>query len=101
MSFLAPLLLTFDPVSPYCPPSASFFGMMGAAASIVFANLGSAYGTAKAGVGVAHLGMIKPALLMKGVVPCIMAGILGIYGLIVSVIIAGTSKFYLNLIFFS
>jgi V-type H+-transporting ATPase proteolipid subunit len=53
-------------------------------------DLGSAYGTAKAGVGVAHLGMIKHQLLMKGVVPCIMAGILGIYGLIVSVIIAGT-----------
>jgi V-type H+-transporting ATPase proteolipid subunit len=50
-------------------------------------DLGSAYGTAKAGVGVAHLGMIKHQLLMKGVVPCIMAGI---YGLIVSVIIAGT-----------
>lgn len=31
---------------------------------------------------------------MKGVVPCIMAGILGIYGLIVSVIIAGTSKLF-------
>ena len=27
---------------------------------------------------------------MKGTVPCIMAGILGIYGLIVSVVIGGT-----------
>jgi len=90
MSALLPLLITFDPVSPYCPPSATFFGMMGAASSIVFANLGSAYGTAKAGVGVAHLGIIKPSALMKGTVPCIMAGILGIYGLIVSVVIGGT-----------
>jgi len=37
MSF-APLLVTFDPVHPYCPPSAAFFGMMGAAASIIFAS---------------------------------------------------------------
>jgi hypothetical protein len=38
MSFFAPLLITFDPVHPYCPPSASFFGMMGVAASIIFAS---------------------------------------------------------------
>jgi ATP synthase proteolipid subunit len=55
--------------------------------------LGSAYGTAKAGVGVAHLGIIKPGNLMKGTIACIMAGVLGIYGLIVSVIIGGTSLF--------
>jgi V-type H+-transporting ATPase 16kDa proteolipid subunit len=52
--------------------------------------LGSAYGTAKAGVGVAHLGIIKPGNLMKGTIACILAGVLGIYGLIVSVIIGGT-----------
>jgi len=35
-----------------CPASAPFFGFMGAAVALIFANLGAAYGTAKSGVGV-------------------------------------------------
>ncbi|KAM7456368.1 hypothetical protein BLSTO_02877 [Blastocystis sp. subtype 1] len=42
-------------ISELCPTSAPFFGFMGVAASIIFANLGSAYGTAKAGVGVCSM----------------------------------------------
>eukprot|EP00761_Pharyngomonas_kirbyi_P011233 gb/GECH01011258.1/.p1 GENE.gb/GECH01011258.1/~~gb/GECH01011258.1/.p1 ORF type:complete len:168 (+),score=24.45 gb/GECH01011258.1/:1-504(+) len=72
----------------FCPPSAPFFGFMGSAAALVFANLGAAYGTAKSGVGIAHLGVMNHNLVLKGIVPVIMAGVLGIYGLIVAVIIA-------------
>merc|ERR1712210_242039 len=60
---------------------------MGVVASLVFANLGSAYGTAKSGVGIASMGVFKPRLVMRNIIPVIMAGIIGIYGLIVSVII--------------
>mmetsp|Transcript_40886 Transcript_40886/g.47006 ORF Transcript_40886/g.47006 Transcript_40886/m.47006 type:complete len:173 (+) Transcript_40886:59-577(+) len=67
--------------------SASFFGFMGVASAIIFANLGSAYGTAKSGVGVSSMGVLKPELIMKSIVPVVMAGILGIYGLIVAVIL--------------
>ena len=74
------------------PASAGFFGGLGAAVSLVFANLGSAYGTAKAGCGVAHLGMVAPDRIMRGIVPVVMAGILGIYGLIVAVIINNNIK---------
>jgi V-type H+-transporting ATPase proteolipid subunit len=74
------------------PASAAFFGGLGAAVSLVFANLGSAYGTAKAGCGVAHLGIIAPDRIMRGIVPVVMAGILGIYGLIVAVIINNNIK---------
>lgn len=74
------------------PQSAAFFGAMGCAASLIFANLGSAYGTAKAGVGLAHLGIIHADRIMRGIVPIVMAGILGIYGLIVSVIINNNIK---------
>jgi V-type H+-transporting ATPase proteolipid subunit len=35
------------------------------------------------------LGITCPDLVMKNVIPVIMAGVLGIYGLIVSIIIAG------------
>lgn len=69
------------------PPSAGLFGALGATVALVFANLGSAYGAAKAGVGVAHLGLNTPEKIMRGIVPVVMAGILGIYGLIVAVII--------------
>ena len=49
--------------------------------------MGSAYGTAKSGVGICAMGVTRPDLVLKSVVPVIMAGILGVYGLIVGVIL--------------
>ena len=66
---------------------ASFFGYMGLASALVFANLGAAIGTYQSGVGICHLGILRPDKIIKSVIPVIMAGILGIYGLIVSVIL--------------
>ena len=63
---------------------AYFFAYMGLASAIVFANLGSAYGAAKTGVGICSMGVLRHDLIFKSVVPVIMAGILGIYGLIVA-----------------
>jgi len=62
---------------------------MGVAAGLVFANLGAAYGTAKSGVGICSIGVMRPELVFKSLIPGIMAGILGIYGLIVAVIYIG------------
>merc|ERR1719488_404673 len=70
-----------------CPPSAPFFGFMGCAAALVFACLGAAYGTAKSGVGVANMGVLHSEMIMKSIIPIIMAGVLGIYGLIVAVLL--------------
>eukprot|EP00331_Platyophrya_macrostoma_P027306 CAMPEP_0176434884 /NCGR_PEP_ID=MMETSP0127-20121128/16958_1 /TAXON_ID=938130 /ORGANISM="Platyophrya macrostoma, Strain WH" /LENGTH=250 /DNA_ID=CAMNT_0017817737 /DNA_START=51 /DNA_END=799 /DNA_ORIENTATION=- len=75
-----------------CDPAAVLFGMLGAAAALSFANIGAGYGTAKAGVSVAHLGIQNPSRVMRGIVPVVMAGILGIYGLIVAVIISNNIK---------
>jgi V-type H+-transporting ATPase proteolipid subunit len=69
--------------------SCFFFGFIGVAASIVFSNLGAAYGTAKSGVGISSMGVMNPQLVMRNIVPVIMAGILGIYGLIISIILVG------------
>ena len=55
-------------------------------------DLGAAYGTAKSGVGICSMGVLKPDLIFKSIVPIIMAGILGIYGLIVAVILNGKGK---------
>merc|ERR1711970_667679 len=70
-----------------CPPSAAFFGFMGCACALVFACLGAAYGTAKSGVGVSNMGVLHPEMVMKSIIPIIMAGVLGIYGLIVAVLL--------------
>lgn len=78
-------------VSPNAGP-AGFFGYLGVAAALVFANLGAAYGTAKSGVGIASIGVLKPDLIIKCIIPVVMAGILGIYGLIVSVILIQKCK---------
>ena len=54
-------------------------------------DLGSAYGTAKAGVGVCSMGVFRPEAVMRNMLPVIMAGILGIYGLIASIIMVYSS----------
>jgi V-type H+-transporting ATPase proteolipid subunit len=38
------------------------------------------------------MGVLKPELIMKSIIPVVMAGILGIYGLIISVIVNNKSK---------
>lgn len=60
---------------------------MGASLCMILSSWGSAWGTWRAGVGVCHMGIDHPAGIIKNIVPIVMAGVLGIYGLIVSVII--------------
>ncbi|KAF4468881.1 V-type proton ATPase 16 kDa proteolipid subunit [Fusarium albosuccineum] len=69
-----------------------FFGAMGCTCAIVFTCLGASYGTAKSGVGIAAMGVLRPDLIVKNIVPVIMAGIIGIYGLVVSVLISDGLK---------
>merc|ERR1711874_364636 len=72
-----------------CDPSSAFFGFMGLSSAIIFANLGAAYGTAKSGVGIMSMGVMRPEAAMRSIIPVVMAGVLGIYGLITAVIING------------
>ena len=60
---------------------------MGVTSAVVFANLGAAYGTAKSGVGICSMGVMRPDMVMRSIIPVVMAGVLGIYGLIIAVII--------------
>ncbi len=67
--------------------------------------IGAAFGTAKAGIGIAGLGTFKPELIMKvrsstllpylspqpssqSLIPVVMSGIIAVYGLVVSVLIS-------------
>ena len=68
--------------------TASFFGFFGVMSALVLACLGAAYGTAKSGVGVAAMGVMHPQMVMRAIIPVVMAGVVGIYGLIISVIIS-------------
>ena len=60
---------------------------MGASLCMILASWGSAWGTWRAGLGICHMGIDHPVGIIKTIVPIVMAGVLGIYGLIVSVII--------------
>jgi hypothetical protein len=42
-----------------------FFGAMGCTSAIVFTCFGAAYGTAKAGVGISAMGVLRPDLIVK------------------------------------
>jgi len=86
---LTMLSLLFDAT---CDPAAPFFGFMGVTSALVFANLGAAYGTAKSGVGIASMGVMNHEAVMKNIIPVVMAGVLGIYGLIISVILVQNIK---------
>ncbi|KAI8054370.1 V-type ATPase [Syncephalis plumigaleata] len=64
----------------YCPVYAPFFGFAGICAAMVLSSIGAAYGTAKAGI----------ELIMKSLIPVVMAGIIAVYGMVTSVLIAGS-----------
>ena len=79
------MVYTFDN---YDPVAFNFWGWGGVAIAMTFSNLGTAYGTAKAGMGIASLSVTRPHLAFKSIIPIIMAGILSIYGLIIAVLLS-------------
>ena len=92
MFFLSYLLqLTAENFTPtvYCPNYSTFFGSMGSMFSMALTCVGSAYGTAKASVGISSMGVLKPELVMKAILPVIFAGIVPIYGIIICIMITG------------
>ncbi|KAF3916997.1 hypothetical protein ABW21_db0202550 [Orbilia brochopaga] len=56
---------------------------------MIFGCAGAAFGTAKSGIGISGVGIFRPELIMKSLIPVVMSGILGVYSLVVSVLIAG------------
>jgi len=59
---------------------------------MIFSTVGAAFGTAKSGIGISGLGTFRPELIMKSLIPVVMSGIIAVYGLVVSVLIAGSLK---------
>lgn len=71
------------------PAFAPFLGMAGVSLAMIFGCAGAAYGTAKSGIGIAGVGIFRPDLIMKSLIPVVMAGIIAVYSLVIAVLIAG------------
>lgn len=84
-------------VEDLCPAVAPFFGFLGIAIALAFTGIGSGYGTAKSAIGVFAACAIHPEFIYKGLLPVVMAGIVGIYGLVAGVILNGKMKSGLKL----
>jgi len=70
-----------------CPVYSPLLGLMGAASALIFSNIGAAYGTGKSGQAISATGVSRPDLTFKNIIPVVMAGVLGIFGLIIAVVI--------------
>jgi V-type H+-transporting ATPase proteolipid subunit len=70
-----------------CPAWSPFFGFAGIFIGVVFACAGSAFGTAKCGIGLASASLINKSVIVRGLIAPIMAGIIGIYGLVFAIVI--------------
>ncbi|KAL2833562.1 V-type proton ATPase 16 kDa proteolipid subunit 2 [Aspergillus pseudoustus] len=75
--------------SDFAPKFAPFLSFAGIASAMIFGSVGAAYGTAKAGIGIAGVGTFRPDLIMKSLIPVVMSGIIAVYGLVIAVLIAG------------
>lgn len=53
---------------------------------------GSAFGTARSAMGISAMALKRPDLVMRSMIPVVMSGILSIYGIILSVVIAANGK---------
>ena len=74
--------------TPACPAFAPFFGFGGVASAMILSSAGAAFGTAKAGIGISGVGTMNPSIIMKCLIPVVMAGIIAVYGLVTSVLIS-------------
>jgi V-type H+-transporting ATPase proteolipid subunit len=72
------------------PAMTSFFGLAGASICMILSCLGSAYGMSKAGVAVTSIGINHPEKIVKSLIPVVMAGMLGIYGVLIAIILITT-----------
>jgi V-type H+-transporting ATPase proteolipid subunit len=71
-----------------CEPIAPLFSYLGIGAALAFTAFGSAFGTFKSSGGLFAVCSVHPDLIYRGLMPVIMAGIVGIYGLVAAIIIA-------------
>ena len=85
--------VNFDVVNNLGDPNQALgFGALGLASALIFANVGAAFGTAKSGCAIVEIASVRPELIFRSIIPVVMAGILGMYGMIIAIIMKGQSK---------
>lgn len=57
-------------------------------APVLLLGIGAGYGTAKAAIPIFQVGITRPDLTIRLLIPVLMAGVIGIFGLIVSLILS-------------
>ena len=75
-----------------CPTYSSFFLYLGVGIALALTSIGSAIGTYKSAIGVFTVCAVHPDQIYRGLLPVIMAGIVGIYGLVTAIITATSRK---------
>eukprot|EP01123_Difflugia_compressa_P005430 TRINITY_DN1717_c0_g1_i1.p1 TRINITY_DN1717_c0_g1~~TRINITY_DN1717_c0_g1_i1.p1 ORF type:complete len:192 (-),score=27.27 TRINITY_DN1717_c0_g1_i1:159-734(-) len=70
-----------------------FYGYLGVVMALSGGAIGSAYGIAKSALGILEAGRVHPGGVIKNLIPVVMAGMLGIYGLIISVFIVSSVSY--------
>ncbi|KAG8774076.1 H(+)-transporting V0 sector ATPase subunit c [Ceratobasidium sp. 428] len=81
--------LSFNSAADFDDADHSFSGFTkGIACAMVFSAIGASYGTAKSGVGIASMAVTRPDMMMRCCIAVVMAGIIAIYGVVVSVVLA-------------
>lgn len=70
-----------------CPAWTPFIGFLGILCGIVLSCAGSAIGTAKCGIGLCSASVINKSVIVRALIAPIMAGIIGIYGLVFSIVV--------------
>lgn len=91
------VILADTVTNPDCNTIATWYAFLGVACALCFTSIGSGYGTAKSAIGVFGVCATKPDFIYRGLMPIIMAGIVGIYGLVAAVIIVPNVKNPYNL----
>jgi V-type H+-transporting ATPase proteolipid subunit len=76
-----------------CPAISPFFSCLGIGCALGLTALGSGFGTFKSAAGLFAVCAVHPDQIYRALMPIIMAGIVGIYGLVSAIIIAPGLKY--------
>jgi len=79
-----------------CSSSSFLLGVLGAVFGVVFANVGAAVGLAQSFAGYIELcknPRTDKLMMIKGLIPGVMASVRGVYGLIIAILIVTQLKF--------
>ena len=73
-----------------CPSYAIFLGCLGIVFAVGLTCFAASYGTAKAGVGILTISVMRPDLIFKALIPVILSGAIPLFGLLLVMMVNGS-----------